>query len=96
MFKIKNNHSPNYSADLFKLPLRMGLRSSNYSHFLGYLLIVLRLNLHFPTVGPFYGTLPTILTSITFLLSFHEALRTLLFKRFVAVLLKNVESALHK
>ena len=56
MFKTKKNHSPNYLADLFKLPLRKGLRST-HSHFLGYLLIVLMLNLYFPTVGPFYETL---------------------------------------
>ena len=32
MFKIKNNLSPNYLADLFKLPPREGLRST-YFHF---------------------------------------------------------------
>ena len=85
MFEIKNNHSPNYSADLFKLSPRKGLSSSSYSHFLGYLSIVLTLNLHFPTVGPFYGTLsPLNLTSITSLFSFCKALKTLMFKQFVA------------
>ena len=70
VFKIKNNHSPKYLADLFKLPLRKGLRSSTYSHFLEYLLILLMLNLHFPTVGPFYGTLfPP--TSPLLLIFFH-------------------------
>ena len=53
---MRNNHSPNYLADLFKLPPRKELRST-YSHFLGYFPIVLVLNLQFPTVGPFYGTL---------------------------------------
>ena len=57
MFKMKNNHSPNYLADLFKSPPRMELRSFTYSNFLGFLPVVLMLNLHFPTVGPFYETL---------------------------------------
>ena len=79
MFKIKNNHSPNFLADLFKLPFRKGLRSSTYSHFLGYLPIVLMLKLHFPTVGPSMELSPPDLTSITSLLSFRKALKTLLF-----------------
>ena len=41
MFNINNNHSPNYLADLFKLPPRKELRSSTFSHFLGHLTIVL-------------------------------------------------------
>ena len=32
-FKIKNNHSLNYLADLVKLPPCKGLRSFTYSHF---------------------------------------------------------------
>ena len=84
MFKIKNNHSPNYLADFFMLPPRKGVRST-YSHLLGYLPIVLMLNMHIPTVGPFYGTLfPPILPFIN-LLSFRKALKTLLFKQFVAM-----------
>ena len=52
LFKIKNKHSLNHQADLFKLPLRKRLRS----FFLGYLPTVIMLNLHFPTFSPFYGT----------------------------------------
>ena len=44
-----------------------GLRST--FSFLGYLPIVLILNLHFPTVGPFYETLPPALPLL--LLYFH-------------------------
>ena len=56
MFKIRINHSFNYLVDLFKLPPRKGLRST-CSSILEYLLIVLMLNLQFPTVALFYGTL---------------------------------------
>ena len=62
MFKIKNNHSPNYLADLVQkktivgLPSRKEPRFSIYSHFLGHFLIVLMLNQRFPTVGPFSET----------------------------------------
>ena len=66
MFKIKNNHLPTYLADLFELSSLKGPRASTYSHFLGYLLTVLMLNLHFPTVGPSYGTL--FLPTLTLLL----------------------------
>ena len=45
MFKTKN-HSTDYLDSLFKLLPRKGLRYSTYSHFLGYLLIVLIPNLH--------------------------------------------------
>ena len=41
-----------YLTDLFKLPLCEVLRST-HSHFLEYLPIVLMLNLHVPSVGPF-------------------------------------------
>ena len=76
MFKIKNDHSPNYLADLFKFPPRKGLRSFIYSHFLGCHLIVLMPNLHFPTVAPFYGTLSPNLTTVTSLLSFRKDFKT--------------------
>ena len=56
MFKIKDNHSPNHLVDLFKLPFRKKLRST-YSYFLGYLLIILKLNLYFSTVDLFNVTL---------------------------------------
>ena len=73
MFKVKNNHLPNYLADLFKFPSRKGLRS-DYSHFfripsnsthaksaLSYLL---------------WNSLLPNLTSVTSLLSFCKTLET--------------------
>ena len=57
ILKIKNNHSPTYLANFFELLSRKELRASTYHHFLAYLPIVIMLNLPFPTVGPFYGTL---------------------------------------
>ena len=83
MFKIKNNPSPNYVADLFKLSSCKGLRST-CSYFLEYFLIVPRLNLHFLAVSPFMKLFPPNLTAITSLLSFCKGLISLLFKQFVA------------
>ena len=84
MFKIKNDHSLNYLADFFKLPPRKGLRSSTYFIFsripsnstyaksaLSYCGLLLWNSL-FPN-----------LSSITSLLSFRKALKTLLFEQLV-------------
>ena len=85
MFKIKKNHSPTHLADFFKLPPRKGLRSFTY-----YFNFRIPPNSTYaksalPYCGPLpWNSLPPNLTSITSLLSFHEADKTLLFKQFVA------------
>ena len=55
IFKIKNDHSPNYLADLSKLPPYKVLRYT-YSRFFRTLSIEVMLNLHLPTVAPLYKT----------------------------------------
>ena len=83
MFKMKNNHSSYYLADLLKLPLLKRLRSI-YSHFSRYLPIVLMLNLQFLTGLLLWNSFPPNLISITFPLSFRKAFKKFLFKQFVA------------
>ena len=84
MFKLKNNHSPIFLADLLKLPLRKGLRSSTYFHFYR----IPSNNTHaksaLPTVNPFYGTLFSPILPLISLFSFCKAFKTLLFKHFIA------------
>ena len=97
MFEIENNHSPNYLADLSKLPLRKGLRSSTYSHFLGYFPIVLMLNLHFPTVDPFYKIIiPPISPLLLFCFHFVKPSKSYCSNSSNRALLNKVESALYK
>ena len=84
MFEIKDNHSPNYLADLFKLPPRKELRSTN-SHFFG-----IPSNSTYATSTLFYcelllwNSLCPNLTSIASLLSFRKAFKNLLYKQFEA------------
>ena len=77
MFKTKNNISSIYSTDLFNSPPLKGLRSSTHSHF-----FMNPLNHTYAEsyCGPFF----TLLSNLTSLLSFREALKTHLFKQFLA------------
>ena len=82
---MKNNHSPNYLADLLKLPPRKGLRSSTYSHFIRIPSNGTYVKSALSYCGPLlWNSLPPNLTSIPTLHSFRKALKTLLFKHFVA------------
>ena len=92
MFKITNNHSPNHLADLFKLPPRKGLRSSTYSHFIRIPSNGTYVKFALSYCGPLlWNSLLPNFTCFTYLLYFHEALKTLLFEPFMAEPLEQYE-----
>ena len=95
MFEIKNNHSPNYLVDFFKLLFLKGLRST-YFHFFRIPSNSTHTKSALSLCGPLlWNSLPSNLT-ISYLLLFRKALTIFCSNIRSKAFLSSEESALYK